>query len=105
MIVPVKLPVKGVVLEPKIGAQIDDLAAELEQGDGVLRGDTMGKREENDFGLFREQVGVGFAEAQDLRAGIKRKARKDLRDGLTGVLARSDGGEFGQRMGQQQPQE
>src|SRR5439155_15736865 len=63
MVVRVELFVSRRVLHAEIGAQIDDLATELEEGNGVFRGDTVGQGEEDRLGLLGEQLGVWLREA------------------------------------------
>src|ERR1051325_1646477 len=103
MIVAVELLIDSGALDPEIRAQINDLAAELEQRSGELRRDTVRQCQKNNLCRFSQQFGPGFAETQLARARNMREFRKDLRDRLAGVLAGSDGGEFSVRMGEQQP--
>ena len=49
MVVPVKFLVSGGVLEPEIGAQINDLATQIEQGRGKFRRDAVRQGQENDL--------------------------------------------------------
>ena len=60
MFVSVKFVVNLGALEPEIRAQVDDLAALLEQGNGKFRRDTMWQREKNNLCNLRKQVGLGF---------------------------------------------
>ena len=69
MVVRVELLVNSGALDAEIGAEIDDLAAGLQQGNGELRGDAVRQGQENDLRLLRQQFGVRFAEAQRLAPG------------------------------------
>src|SRR6266498_156577 len=91
MVVGVELFVNRGALQAEIGAQVDDPATELEQGDGILGGDAVRQREKNDFGQFGERLGVWLAEAHGLRDRMMGEFRKNLRDGLAGILAREIG--------------
>ena len=102
MVARVKFFVNGGVLHAEIGAQIDDLATELEEGNGVFRGDTVGQGEEDRLGLLGEQLGVWLREAERPGARKMRELSEGLRDGLASVLARGDGGEFGVRVVEEQ---
>ena len=86
------------VPDTEIGAQIYDLAAELEQGDGELRGDAVRQRQEHDLRLFGQQFGLGLAEAEPLGTRMMGEFREDLRQRLPGVLAGGDGGQLRLRM-------
>ena len=103
MVVGVKVLIHGRALDAEIGAQVNDLAAELEQRHGEFGGDTVRQGQEHDLRLFGQQFGFGFAEAERLGARMMGEFRKDLRQRLPGVLARGDGGQLGVRMRQQQP--
>src|SRR2546423_15021205 len=63
----------------------------------------MRQRQKNDFRLFRQQLGFGFAEAELLCAGMIGEPGEYLREALPGVLAGGDGGEFSVWMGKKQP--
>ncbi len=98
----VKFLVNRGALEPEIRAQINDLAALLQQRNGEFRRDAVRQREKNDLRLFGEQGGVGLGEAEGFGARMMGEFRENLRERLAGVLARGDGGEFDVRMRQQQ---
>jgi hypothetical protein len=103
MIVRVEFPINLRALHPEIGAQIDHLATELKQRHCKFRRDAVGQGQKNDLCLAREQVRPGIAKAQFASLWIMRKSRKNLCQGLPGVLAGCDGGQLDMRMGQQQP--
>src|SRR5262249_53578931 len=64
MLVAIEFVVFGGAFDAKISAQIDDLAAKLEQRNGKLRSHAMWQSQENDLRSFGQQLRVGFAETQ-----------------------------------------
>ena len=88
----VVFPVNSGVFEPEIGAQVNHLAALLQERNGKFRGNAMRQGEKNDLRLPCNQRRVRFGEAQDPGLGMMGKFGKHLRQRLAGVLTRSDGG-------------
>jgi hypothetical protein len=105
MVMAVKIPVHGGVLEPEIRAQVNHPATFGQQGGGIFRSDAVRQRQKNDFSFFREQGRIGFGEPDSFGGRLMGEFRKRLCNGLAGKLARGDCGEFGMRMGEQQAHE
>ncbi len=105
MVVRIELLVDRGAPDAEIGAQVNDLAAELEQRHGELRRHAVRQRQEHDLRLFGQEFGLGLAEPKRPGPGVMGELRKDLRQRLPGVLARGDGGQFRVRMRQEQAHE
>ena len=91
--------------QAEIGAEVDDLAALLQEGDREFRGDAVGQGEEDEPDLLGEQGGVGLGEPDGFGPGMVAEFGKDLGERLPGVLARGDSGEFDMGMGEEQAHE
>src|SRR5512136_295887 len=102
MVVRVEVLVNFGAAQAEVGAEVNDRAACVEQGNRVFGRDAVRQSEENDVRLLRQQLGIWFAEAQPGRARVMRKTREDLSERLPGVLSRGDGGELDVRMRQEQ---
>lgn len=101
MIVGVEIFIDGGAFQPEIGAQINHLATQLQERRGVFGGDAMRQREENNLRGLGQRIGFGFGEAQGFGQGMIGEFGENLGDGLPGVLARGDDGEFDLRMMQE----
>ena len=69
MVVGVKVLIDRCALDAEIRAQVNDLAAELEQRHGEFRGNAVRQRQEHDLRLFGQQFGLGLAKAQRVARG------------------------------------
>ena len=78
VIVSVELLVGGGALEAKVGAEIDDGAPGVEQGDCEFGGDAVGEGQEDDFSLCGEDAGIGVAEFERTRPGVAGEFGEDL---------------------------
>ena len=105
MVVRVKFLVNRRALEPEIGAQVNHLAARVEQRHGEFGGDAVRQRQKHHLRLLGEQFGLRLGEAQRFGARMTGELGEDLRQRLPGVLARGDGDQFRVGMVQQQPDE
>src|SRR6185503_16624353 len=105
MFVRVELLIDRGALRPKVCAEVDYVAAELKQGDGKFRRYTVRKRQKYHFGGFGQKLGFWLGETEALGGRLIGEFRKDLADGLSGVLPRGNRGQLGMRMGEKKPDE
>src|SRR6476660_3968454 len=98
MVVSVKVLVDCGVLEAKVGAEIDHLAANLKERNREFSRNAMRESQKDDLRLFGEQFGFWFAETKFFCPSVVGKFRKDLSEALSGILSRRDGGQFHIRM-------
>ena len=91
----VELGVGVDVFDAEIGAEIDDTEACLEEWGGELVRDAVGEGEEGGVCTGLDDCFGGGGDEEEFGAGDSGELGEDGGDGLSGVLAGGDGGEFG----------
>jgi hypothetical protein len=102
MVVRIELFIDARAPHSEVGAQINYLTTQLQQGHGELRRDAMRQGQEHDLRLLAQQLRLGLAETQLLRPRMMRELREHLRQRLPGVLAGRNGAQLRVRMRQEQ---
>ena len=93
------------VFDAEIGAEIDDFEAGLEEWGGEFVGDAVGEGEQGGVGARLDDCFGGGGDEEEFGAGDSGELGEDGGDGLAGVLAGGDGGEFGVRMAKEKANE
>ena len=101
----VELGVGVDVFDAEIGAEIDDTEAGLEERGRELVRDAVGEGEEGGIGTGLDDCFGGGRDEEEFGAGDSGELGEDGGDGLAGVLAGGDGGEFGVRMAKEKVNE